>query len=599
MTNAALSRPFWLPVHDRQDGRLAALLHEPAPPAARLRGLVLHVPPFGEELNKSRRMTTATARALAQAGHAVLQLDLAGCGDSPGDWSTASWKQWREDVLAGARWLRSVHPAVAPLWLWGLRAGALIAAEALQELDDDTHLLLWQPATQGRAVLQQFLRLKSLGEAAEGGARSTTAELRRQIDDGLALKIAGYTLSAELAAGLDASRLAPPDVPRTGSRHLVLLECQPSRDQEGAPGTVSPSPATQQAAAAWRTAGWSVLTRVAHGPAFWQTVEMEAAPELIDTTVAQLLQVDLPAAPLQHVAAASLPPDVDASEQWVCVDLGREQLAGVLHLPQVGIASDWAVLIIVGGPQTRLGSHRQFVQLARQLASEGHAVMRFDVRGMGDSTGEPRPFDALSDDVQAAIDALWARRAGLSGVVLWGLCDGASAAAIHAGERADPRVTGLCLVNPWVRTAQSLAQAHVRHYYLHRLKTRDVWTKLLRGGVGLRALKGLIANLGLAWQGRAAEHSGPTTFQDRMLVGLKRHAGQVQVLLSEHDHTAQEFTAYVQARAEWQRWLAQPSVIVQTVADADHTFSRPGAADRVAELTAHWLRQCRLAKVAA
>jgi len=66
------------------------------------------------------------------------------------------------------------------------------------------------------------------------------------------------------------------------------------------------------------------------------------------------------------------------------------------------------VLIIVGGPQYRVGSHRQFVLLARHLAAQGIPVMRFDVRGMGDSKGKPRNFGQLDDDLRAATDCFFA-----------------------------------------------------------------------------------------------------------------------------------------------------------------------------------------------
>jgi len=51
------------------------------------------------------------------------------------------------------------------------------------------------------------------------------------------------------------------------------------------------------------------------------------------------------------------------------------------------------VLIVVGGPQYRVGSHRQFLLLSRRLAAEGHPVMRFDYRGMGDASGAMRGFE--------------------------------------------------------------------------------------------------------------------------------------------------------------------------------------------------------------
>ncbi|NJK42664.1 MAG: hypothetical protein HC937_03035 [Aquincola sp.] len=60
------------------------------------------------------------------------------------------------------------------------------------------------------------------------------------------------------------------------------------------------------------------------------------------------------------------------------------------------------------------------------MCRAGYAVLRFDVRGMGDSQGVQRPFDHLNDDIASAIDALLAHARGVRRVVLWGLCDGAS-----------------------------------------------------------------------------------------------------------------------------------------------------------------------------
>ena len=71
-----------------------------------VRGLVLYIHPFAEEMNKSRRMAALQARAFAQAGYAVLQIDLHGCGDSAGDFGDATWEHWIDDVVQGCHWLR-------------------------------------------------------------------------------------------------------------------------------------------------------------------------------------------------------------------------------------------------------------------------------------------------------------------------------------------------------------------------------------------------------------------------------------------------------------------------------------------------------------
>src|SRR5262245_40701144 len=116
-------------------------------------------------------------------------------------------------------------------------------------------------------------------------------------------------------------------------------------------------------------------------------------------------------------------------ERAVVFGCDGEELLGVLHEPgsqEAGTApASTGVIIVVGGPQYRVGSHRQFVLMARELAGRGHAVLRFDYRGMGDSDGATRTFEAVSEDIRCAIDVLFAEQPGLTGVVLWGLCDAA------------------------------------------------------------------------------------------------------------------------------------------------------------------------------
>ena len=143
--------------------------------------------------------------------------------------------------------------------------------------------------------------------------------------------------------------------------------------------------------------------------------------------------------------------------------------------------SEIGVVIVVGGAQYRIGSHRQFVSLARGLATAGYPCLRFDHRGIGDSEGQSRSFEAINDDITAAIDALQATRPNIRRVVLWGLCDAASAILIYWGVTRDARVVGLALANPWVRSAQTQADALVKHYYRQRLVNSDFWRKLASG----------------------------------------------------------------------------------------------------------------------
>ncbi|HWI15468.1 MAG TPA: hydrolase 1, exosortase A system-associated, partial [Burkholderiales bacterium] len=165
------------------------------------------------------------------------------------------------------------------------------------------------------------------------------------------------------------------------------------------------------------------------------------------------------------------------SEHATTVTCEGRTLVGVLTAPADGGAR--GVLIVVGGPQYRAGSHRQFVLLARRLAHDGIPAMRFDCRGMGDSEGEPRHFDAIDEDIAAALDAFMQAHSGLREVVLWALCDAVPACARVAHH--DARVRGLVLLNPWVQSAAGEAKTYLRHYYLKRLLERALWRKVLHG----------------------------------------------------------------------------------------------------------------------
>ncbi len=281
------------------------------------------------------------------------------------------------------------------------------------------------------------------------------------------------------------------------------------------------------------------------------------------------------------------------SERALAFDCQGCRLLGVLAEPAEQ-AVDTAVLVIVGGPQVRAGSHRWFVEVARELAAAGVAVLRFDVRGMGDSEGEPQGFEQQRPDVAAALDALHAALPGLKRTLLWGLCDGASSALLYLHAQADPRIKGLVLLNPWVRSDQSLARTHVKHYYWQRLRQRSFWAKLLSGRVAASALSELLRNLRRAFGAEtapAAAGAAPTApFQDRMALAARRFDGPLLLVLSGDDYTAREFDEHARGHPLWQAVLAQPRCTRLDLAGADHTLSQPEARAALRQATLAWLR---------
>jgi exosortase A-associated hydrolase 1 len=278
-------------------------------------------------------------------------------------------------------------------------------------------------------------------------------------------------------------------------------------------------------------------------------------------------------------------------ERPLVFDCGGERLYGVASIPQAPARR--GVLVVVGGPQYRAGSHRQFVLLARRLAAAGIAAMRFDYRGMGDSEGAARDFETIGEDLRAATDCFLAAVPGLEQVVLWGLCDAASAALCHAAS--DPRVTGLVLLNPWARTETGIAKTTLKHYYRGRLMTADLWRKILRGKFdytgALRSLAGLAR---AAFAGRPADDAAGAraALPERMCDGLARFSGKVLLIIGSADLTGREFCDMAAASPAWRRQLAAPRVTRRELAGADHTFSRRAWRDQVADWTCDWVRAC-------
>lgn len=277
------------------------------------------------------------------------------------------------------------------------------------------------------------------------------------------------------------------------------------------------------------------------------------------------------------------------AEEPLFIPCAGEQMLGILALPKA--PADVGVVLVVGGPQTRVGSHRQFVLLARTLAQAGYAVLRFDYRGMGDSTGSQRAFDAVDEDVAAAIDALQAATPAIRRIVLWGLCDAASAALLYWQGTQDPRIAGFCLANPWVRSAATLARTQVKHYYGQRLFSADFWKKLLRGQVGIgKAIGGLMNSLRLSAKTPAVAGSA-ISFQAKMLEALQACPAPMLVILSGQDFVAREFVEYASADPAWSGVLAQPKLTRHEMPDADHTFSSAQWRSQVEQATIHWLAQ--------
>ena len=275
-----MPKAFFLPT---DAGQRFCLFHPPR--GDRLRGGVLYLHPFAEELNSTRRIVAQQARALAQVGYGVLQIDLMGCGDSYGEFADATWAAWLKDVQQAHGWLR--ENTCGPLWLWGMRAGTLLASALANTLSEQSNLLFWQPVASGQQMLQQFLRLHAAGQWLGTSIKGEIPPAHR-LASGQSVDIAGYTLSPSLAKDLGAARLLPP---AQHQGQLVWIELSAHSDPVL-------GPASEKQICAWQDAGWKAHATALTGPPFWQTIDTDEAPALLQATLDALTttapQITLP-----------------------------------------------------------------------------------------------------------------------------------------------------------------------------------------------------------------------------------------------------------------------------------------------------------------
>lgn len=263
------AQPLFLP---GESGQLFAL-YRGSPEMATA---AVFVPSFAEEMNKSRRMVTLTAEALAHRGIGSLILDLYGTGDSAGDFADARWERWQADVQQACTWLAARgHRRIT---LVGLRLGALLALDAAGAIPEVTRIVLWQPVLSGESLVTQFLRTDVVARMlTQADSRSSTETLRAQLRNGEAIEVAGYTLAPALVQALESLRLETLQPANGVPVDWMDVAVDASRGS---------TPAGERVRQVWREHGAIVNFQVVSGPPFWSSVEIAVAPELVQATAA-------------------------------------------------------------------------------------------------------------------------------------------------------------------------------------------------------------------------------------------------------------------------------------------------------------------------
>lgn len=526
------------------------------------------------------RSTWATlGQKISAAGLPCLRFDLPGVGDALEPDAPVGIEDWRIAVLEAARVLKAAT-GCERVAIVGQGMGGSLACLAGPEIDGLEGIVLMAPVTSGRVYLRELALWGAMlvdrigigqdhdpsGGASVGGIAIEPGRLAtiKSLDlsalvvapapQALIVSRANHSGDEKLAARLQALGVALERTPYDGYEILASDPTQ-ARPPEGTLGRVVD----------------------------WLKALEGAAPSAA-------------ARPLRMPADAVLKADGFRERPLRFGPDGR--LFGVICEPETPRDGP-AIVFANAGRDYHIGWARTTIEQARGLARMGHASLRFDCGGVGDSArapgavGEILYSDAQVDDVLAAIDALAGRGHARIGVM--GRCSG-SYAAFHAASR-DARVTDLVMINTerfvWdpredVTQALLYAQRPIGDFGTTLLRRNGV-ARLLKGELSVApAVKYLGRRLLRAGGRRLAPALGRLTPEGRLYAdvharfrALAERNTTVTIVYAVDDHGLIEFEAYF--GPEGRKLGAYPNARRAMVADADHNFTHRGARERLFE----------------
>jgi hypothetical protein len=129
----------------------------------------------------------------------------------------------------------------------------------------------------GDAMLTQFLRTDVAAQMlAQAETRTSTDLLRKRLQSGETVEVAGYALAPALVSAIEALKLESLAFDRMPPINWLEVVPDPGR---GA------APAAERVRKAWAARGLNVRHRCVAGPPFWSSVEVAVAPDLVQATV--------------------------------------------------------------------------------------------------------------------------------------------------------------------------------------------------------------------------------------------------------------------------------------------------------------------------
>jgi exosortase A-associated hydrolase 2 len=256
-------------------GRIFVLARRPA---AMTSAAVLMVPPFAEEMNKSRKMMAELALKLADRGVPSICVDLFGTGDSDGEFRDATWPRWSADLQTAMQW--ADHAGMRVSKILGARLGCSLAIELIrQSTASFERIVFWQPVLDGKRFIEQFLRLRIAARMMENDRKETVADLRGRLAQGETIEVAGYELNSELVTAIE----------RASTEALLnIAPCNLDWIEVVRAAGAAVSTPTAKTIETIRAKGFSAQLHCVVSEPFWSSTEIVTCAELIDKSVGVL-----------------------------------------------------------------------------------------------------------------------------------------------------------------------------------------------------------------------------------------------------------------------------------------------------------------------
>lgn len=280
-------------------------------------------------------------------------------------------------------------------------------------------------------------------------------------------------------------------------------------------------------------------------------------------------------------------------EEFVNIPCGKSTITGIIHHPNTESPSNTTTgfIIVSGGIQTRVGSHRQYVKLCRALAKHGVSCLRYDHFGVGDSLGEFSDIKERAEQLRELINYFNCKFPMINDIILWGLCDGASTILAYLNSY-DSRVKRVILLNPWVKLPSSEINVLFSFYYPHRLLKFDFWYKFLIGKINYvtsinKFIYYFLSKTNLFSERNKLPNKGDISIVESMLTGFCLYSGKVTIICADTDFTGREFIDVCRKNPQWNKCLSNSAF--HLISNANHTFSSSDAHNQLMSITINYV----------